>query len=72
MRETVEDARSIAFKQAAELPSSGVEFRKGGNVLSTSDPKAPAVNPFVQAQSQGSAQGKSLTQGGGGQSNESK
>jgi hypothetical protein len=37
----VKDAR-------ADLPSSN-DVRKGVNVLSTSDPKNPAPNPFVQS-----------------------
>jgi hypothetical protein len=55
------------IEQQVQLPSSGIEFRKGGNVLSTSNPKAPATNPFVQAQNQGSTQGKSPAHGGDGQ-----
>ena len=38
---SVKDAR-------ANLPSSN-DVRKGVNVLSTSDPKNPAPNPFVQS-----------------------
>jgi hypothetical protein len=72
MSKAVESARSIGLDQQAQLPSSGIEFRKGGNVLSTSDPKAPATNPFVQAQNQGPTQGKGPTQGGDGQTNKSK
>jgi|GEM_PF-6176963 len=70
--------RSKAFDQqvhlltSMELLSSGIELRKGGNVLPTSNPKAPAANPFVQAQNQGSTQGKSPAQGGDGQGKNSK
>lgn len=71
MSKVAENARSIGLDQRAQLPSSGVEFRKGGNVLSTSDPKAPAPNPFVQAQNQGPAQGKSPAQGVDSQSSKS-
>jgi hypothetical protein len=59
------------IEQQVQLPSSGIEFRKGGNVLPTSDPKAPAPNPFVQAQKQGPTQGKSTTHSGDGQCNKS-
>jgi hypothetical protein len=60
------------IQQQVQLPSSGNEFRKGGNVLSTSDPKAPATNPFVQAQNQGTTQGKSPAQSCDGQGKNSK
>jgi hypothetical protein len=63
---------SIGLDQQAHLPSSGIEFRKGGNVLATSDPKAPATNPFVHAQNQGSTHGKSPAPSGDGQGNKSK
>lgn len=70
--------RSVAFDQQVQLLtsvqhlSSGIELRKGGNVLPTSNPKAPAPNPFVQAQNQGSTQGKSPAPSGDGQGNKSK
>jgi hypothetical protein len=35
------------------IPPSNEELRKGVNVLTTSDPKKPAPNPFVQARNQG-------------------
>ena len=60
------------IEQQVQLPTSGIELRKGGNVLPTSNPKAPATNPFVQAQNQGSTQGKSPAQGGDGQGKNSK
>jgi hypothetical protein len=59
-------------EQQVQLPSSGIELRKGGNVLPTSNPKAPATNPFVQAQKQGNNQGTSAASSGEGQSNKSK
>jgi hypothetical protein len=39
------------------IPPSNEELRKGVNVLTTSDPKKPAPNPFVQARNQGAAHG---------------
>jgi hypothetical protein len=72
MSKAIESARSVGLDQQVQLPSSGIEFRKGGNVLSTSDPKAPATNPFVQAQNHGPTQGKDPSQSGDGQTNKSK
>jgi len=60
---------SIGLDQQAQLPSSGSELRKGGNVLPTSSPKAPAPNPFVQAQNHESTHGKSSAQSSGAGSN---
>ena len=54
-------------EQQVQLPASGTELRKGGNVLPTSNPKAPATNPFVQARNQGSNEGKSAAHSGDGQ-----
>ena len=61
--------RSIGLDQQAQLPTSEIELRKGGNVLPTSSPKAPAPNPFVQAQNHGSTPSKNAAQSGGGGSN---
>ena len=72
MSKATESARSVGLDQGAQLPTSGIEFRKGGNVLSTSDPKAPATNPFVQAQNHGPSQGKGPDQSGGAQTPKSK
>ncbi len=56
-------------EQQVQVATSGNEVRKGVNVLTTSDPKNAAPNPFVQAQNQGSAQGKQAIPAG---SNEGK
>ena len=69
MSKTGESHSSIGLDQQAQLPTSGIELRKGGNVLPTSSPKAPAPNPFVQAQNHGSTHGKSPAQSSGGGSN---
>jgi hypothetical protein len=38
-------------EQRADLVPTADELRKGVNVLTTSDPRNPAKNPFVQQQS---------------------
>ncbi len=44
-------------EQRVDISSSESELRKGVNVLNTSDPSNPAVNPFVQSQNQNASQG---------------
>ena len=44
-------------EQKVRIPPSNEELRKGVNVLTTSDPKNPAPNPFVQARNPGAPHG---------------
>ena len=64
--------QQVQLLTSVQLLSSGIELRKGGNVLPTSNPKAPAANPFVQAQKVGTNQGENPARSDGGQSNKSK
>ncbi len=47
-------------EQRADIVPTADELRKGVNVLTTSDPRNPAKNPFVQQQS---TQNKSSNKG---------
>jgi len=47
---TKEAVKKLVTDQQVKLPTSGSEVRKGVNVLSTSSPENPALNPFVQNQ----------------------
>jgi len=49
--------KTVRLSEArVDLPSSN-DVRKGVNVLSTSDPKNPAPNPFVQSHNLNAKQG---------------
>lgn len=51
-------------RPAAVTPPAN-EFRKGVNVLTTSDPRNPAANPFVQQQKQSPKDSSNGSKGSG-------
>ena len=64
--------RQHANDQRMDSSSTANELRKAVNVLNTSDPKAPALNPFVQSQNQGSKPGQQQSNGNNGSKNQGK
>jgi len=61
------DSNKVAVRrvqeQQVQVPSSGDEVRKGVNVLTTSNPKNAAPNPFVQGQNQSTPPGQQSNPG---------
>ncbi len=68
----VKGAPGVLTEQRSEAAEPSQEIRKGINVLVTSDPAKPALNPFVQSSAGGANGGTSQTNSGGsGKSSES-
>ncbi len=64
--------RQVLTDQRADMVPPGAEVRKGVNVLNTSDPTNPVVNPFVQAQNGAASQSQQAGSNAKGPGSESK